>query len=416
MFRILIIDDSCEKIGRIKEVLSEIAELDVNKIETSSDIETARMKLSKKQYDLILLDLYIPESYGSTPNPDNAASFLGYLKIEDDIFKPYFVIGVTKYKDIPQPNRYDFEKHLYHILDYDEMADDWKIKLKSKVEYLISIEDKIKYSKQYDYDVAFITALQFPEFAEILKLGEQKWQEYKNVLNDKTTTYYINTFKNSRGRNIRCVAAHSDQMGMCASATLTSKLIYTFRPKYIIMTGICAATSKDIHYGDIIVASEAWNGASGKIKDIKDKGKLFLPDYRHEVLNAEIVNCINKLKTNERLFFDICSRYPTSNGKPPFTLKVHCGPVASMPAVIQSKDEVEKLKEHCRKLIGLEMEGYGVYYAANHTIEPKPTFISIKSASDYADIEKDDDYQEYCAYSSAQFAYYLIINELDFDL
>lgn len=61
MFRILIIDDSYEKIGKIKEVLNEIAELDVNKIETASDIETARMKLSRSQYDLILLDLYIPE-------------------------------------------------------------------------------------------------------------------------------------------------------------------------------------------------------------------------------------------------------------------------------------------------------------------------------------------------------------------
>ena len=44
--------------------------------------------------------------------------------------------------------------------------------------------------------------------------------------------------------------------------------------------------------------------------------------------------------------------------------------------------KIEEISEHARKLMGIEMETYGVYYAAAHSVEPRPKFwASIKSVS-----------------------------------
>ena len=45
------------------------------------------------------------------------------------------------------------------------------------------------------------------------------------------------------------------------------KVIYAFRPRYFIMVGIAAGIVKkeleDQRYGDVILADEVWNYASG---------------------------------------------------------------------------------------------------------------------------------------------------------
>ncbi len=56
------------------------------------------------------------------------------------------------------------------------------------------------------------------------------------------------------------------------------------------------------------------------------------------------------------------------------------------------------------------METFGVYYATSHSSEPQTKAISIKSMSDYGDGKKNDKYQKYAAYTSAQFVYQFINN------
>ena len=49
---------------------------------------------------------------------------------------------------------------------------------------------------------------------------------------------------------------------------------------------------------------------------------------------------------------------------------------------------------------GVEMEGYGVAYAATHAINPKPHVIIAKSVCDFADERKSDVFQQFAAYTS----------------
>lgn len=48
------------------------------------------------------------------------------------------------------------------------------------------------------------------------------------------------------------------------------------------------------------------------------------------------------------------------------------------------------------------MEAYGIYAAAQSASFPRPSAFAMKSVCDFADPDKDDDYQLYAAYTSAQ--------------
>ena len=61
-----------------------------------------------------------------------------------------------------------------------------------------------------------------------------------------------------------------------------------------------------------------------------------------------------------------------------------------------------------RETIGLDMEAYGVVYAAQNATAPRPKALVIKSVCDYANNEKSDQYQKFAAYTSCEFAKLLI--------
>lgn len=54
--------------------------------------------------------------------------------------------------------------------------------------------------------------------------------------------------------------------------------------------------------------------------------------------------------------------------------------------------------------IGLDMEAYGVVYAAQNATDPRPIPLVIKSVCDYANDEKTDQYQKFAAYTSCEFS------------
>lgn len=185
------------------------------------------------------------------------------------------------------------------------------------------------------------------------------------------------------------------------------------------MTGICAGLKgNNIEFGDILVATQVWDGMSGKFKEINsDEGKpemIFEPDYRPISLDAAMLNIVNRLKDKEELCAQIKATF--QGEKPNTSLKIHTGPMTSVPAVIASEKKIAELKVHARKLIGLEMESYGMFYAAEHSHHLKPVYTaSFKSASDLADKDKTDKYQVYASYTSAVLLKYIIENELDYN-
>ena len=416
MLKVLIVDDTQEKVKEIRKALEGYVD-NPDEVMLKVCTSDALRECAKTRYDLVILDLFIPDKAGNAPDPVNAQNFLKIIKNEpDEYISPVFIIGITKIEDIGDYEDV-FTSETLTILNYSENSDMWKTQLKNRLDYLNGIKKKLSLCYEYDYDVAIINALQTPEHEMMMMVFPNPWEEIK-LEDDKTTTYYTTVITNSKGKNIRCISCHGNQMGSVASAALVSKLILRFHPRYLFMTGISAAVRNDkVGYGDILVASEVWDGMSGKFTETEiGEGIIeydFLPDYRQITLDEAMVNIINRLKVRKDVLAKIKGNYMGEGSDT--ELKIHMGPMASVSAVISSEQKIEEIKKHSRKLMGLEMESYGMFYAAKYAHALSPVFtVSIKSVSDMGDKDKGDKYQRYASYTSAALALYIIQNELDF--
>lgn len=414
MLSILIIDDTPAKVEMLKNFIfskfKEIHETDIDVAEATYDGLNA---VCRKQYDLVLLDLFIPKRKEEKESPKNAAELLTEISSFDMVKVPAHILGITRMEDIPDEFKETFSNELWALLKYGEDSRAWEEKLEHKISYLIRTKMQLLGNPDYNYDVAIINALQEKENEMIRCWDNCDWQEVKGIPDD-TVTFYEGILERD-GRKIRCVTAYADRMGMVASAVLTTKVINYFRPRYVFMTGICAGISSEkANFGDIVVAEYVIDGASGKYAN-KDDEHIFVPDFKVINTSAGFLTKIRKLKEDKSLMEKIRNMNRPKVICPEHSLKVLVGPVASVPAVVADKQVIESIKGQERKLLGLEMEAYGMYYAVEHSMKPRPLIVaSLKSATDFADANKTDDYQQYGAMTSAEFLYHIILNELDF--
>ncbi len=200
--------------------------------------------------------------------------------------------------------------------------------------------------------------------------------------------------------SVKVVAARQDEMGMTAAATLSMKVIERYHPVYLIMPGIAAGTGEeapeDQLYGDVVLANAVWNYSNGKFVS-PDKALIrfgevgFIPRPTFASIDEKLLPYFEQAVNSEE---NQCH--------------VHIGHIASGSTVVANRTILEKqihgLYQDTR---GLEMEAYGVAYAANHSTEPKPYPIIAKSICDFADSRKSDQYQRFAAYTSCEFTKFL---------
>lgn len=406
--KVLIIDDSSEKIGAIYNVLNEIPGFSKETTEHVLDLNSARNKLRSFYYDLLILDLNMPASIGDSPSMEAGENFVDEIMETRAIIKPTDIIILTAFEEPAQLFKQNVEHKGFIVLQFDPMSTEWKNILKSRVEYLLLCrEQRQTIPRMPPCDYLLLTATPI-ETEAVLQLGVD-WK--KICISNDSSIYRYTTFESSKGP-INIIHSQQLEMGMTAAASLTTKAIITFHPKCIIMTGIAAGLDNSLKLGDIIVGTDIWDYGSGKYKG-EDGGNgvektVLHPDAKHI---APITSIIDKLISEK---YDVILDQIKSNyTKHPIheNLHIHFGPIACGPAVVASESVVQiQVKAHSRKTIGLDMESYGVCFAAQHAQSQIIQSIIIKSVSDLANSNKSDDAQPYAAYTSAQFAKYLIEN------
>ena len=208
---------------------------------------------------------------------------------------------------------------------------------------------------------------------------------------------YYEAFIERDGKRLRVLCAQQDEMGMTASATLTMKMIHHFSPEYVIMPGIAAGTGKikdsdQQEYGDVLLANSVWNFSNGK----------FVSPHQAEIVFGEIG--FHPRPTMVQISGDYLQRITDYINSDKNEYYVHFGPLASGTAVVANKTILKKqVISSFSDTEGVEMEGYGVAYAAAHTPKPRPHVIIAKSVCDFADERKDDRYQKFAAFTSCGF-------------
>jgi nucleoside phosphorylase len=211
------------------------------------------------------------------------------------------------------------------------------------------------------------------------------------------------------GTSARVVAAAAIEMGMPASAALVTKLVMQYRPRFLAMAGIAAGV--DLNFGDIIVAEQCWDYGSGKLKTTAEGSSHFAPAPNYIPLEAGMKERLDYFLTHRKhLVAGIQSRWL---GNPVgHALRAVSGPVASGAAVVENEAAINAIREHNRKVIGVEMEIYASYLAAKVAPDPRPRTFAAKSVCDFGKPPKTDEYQRYAAFTSAQFVFEFYFDQL----
>jgi nucleoside phosphorylase len=265
-------------------------------------------------------------------------------------------------------------------------------------------------SADYDIDVAFVCALQDPEFAalELATCGHSTWADIPNTR--LSHLYKQTTLLTKGGKTLKVVGTVATSMGLTASSIATTQMIMQFRPRLVVMVGIAAGTrSGNKEFGDVLVADPSVDYNSGKV--VSENGiREFLPDPYPIGLNARLRAVLNRYRVPNVMIDQISMSW--NKQRPATRNRLHLGPVGAADQVIDDESRIVEIQKNWRKLIGVEMETYGVYRACHEAPEPKPRFVSFKSVCDFA-ASKTDSWQDYAAFLAANFAIVFLKTEWD---
>ena len=390
--RVLIVDDNPEKVSLIREVIDSCSNEPVL-VDQESDAAAAARRLSMNSYDLLVLDLNIPMRQEQRPTPDGGANLLRELKRRKTLRLPRHILGLTEFEELQERHRVEFDDDLWHLVRFDRASNEWVEKLRTKVSHIVDADLS---TTRHDYDIAIITALHEVELEAVLKL-DAGWKTSR--VQGDYTVYHVGEFRRGEEK-LRVVAASSIEMGMPAAAALSMKMIGNFRPRLLAMCGIAAGVKGN--FGDILVADRCWDYGSGKHRYSSGTRKSrFLPEPTQIPVSSNIKDAVANFVLDRSVVSDIYNGWVERKPKRPIVARI--GPFASGAAVLQNRRMVASIVRQSRKVIGVEMETYGVYMAAKLATQPAPEFVSIKSICDFGGKAKSDEYQRFAAYTSAEF-------------
>jgi nucleoside phosphorylase/CheY-like chemotaxis protein len=396
MLKILIVEDDQDKLRRLSKFLSSIPGIGLADIENVVDSHSAKLKLRGTCYDLLIVDIAIPNRIDQDIKQTGGIDLLREVILRDVYKLPSYMLAVTGYEEVYKNTSDELSDLVIPFFYCDAMSDDWLKPLKNKISRIVTC--KSQYSTEassFKSLLNIVCALDTTELDSILQNGWE-WNELR--LDYDETTYY-STEINLRGHLHKIYAAAAPHMGMPFAGVLSMKMINLFKPEYIAMAGITAGYKKKVKIGDIIAADPVWDWGSGKW--VKENGKQV---FEQELYQLDMdVGVRNKLKLLSKDEAELARIKKGWQGDvPDHELSVKVGPLASGAAVLADSDICKQILTQHRGLHGIEMESYAVYAAAQEAPLPKPKAFSIKSVVDFADENKDDSFRKYAAYTSAQ--------------
>ncbi|MEL6643314.1 MAG: hypothetical protein AAFQ79_05210 [Pseudomonadota bacterium] len=393
MIKVLIVDDHPT---RYKPVTDELATIGVvrSDIRFVSSSNEALEELAANRFDLLILDILIPAWPDQEADQVNSADLLFAIQSQNGIQKPDYIVGITADLNAADESLQEFERNTWTVIQYSPTDDAWVGKIVNCVKYL---QTKAVGGNElnYDYDLAIVCALKEPELEHILRLP---WSWKASEPLDEVTFFREGTIEVGE-KQYRVAAVHASRMGMVSSAVLTGKVIERLRPRVLAMTGICAAHKKKAQLGDVVIADPAWDFQSGKLKIENNKPVMEFSPHQISILPF-LRGRLEQMTSDTKMVAEIVEEF---GSEAPSGFKLRIGPVASGAAVLADGHVIEEIRQfQNRDLIGLEMEVYGVYAAAQQASSPQPRFLAMKGVCDFADPDKHDGAQRFAAFASAQ--------------
>jgi len=389
---LLLIDDSPEKRARISAYLSH-RNPDVQiESHVAGDAASARKLLRARHFDLLVLDIALPLFPNEPPKPTAGLDFLREITFDDDYLAPTFVVGITAYEENFDKLRAEFEKRSWPLYRSDQGSTAWLNSLSALINHIETSATRTA-SK---VDFAIITALYDPELTAVLELP---WRWSGSMQLDESTMYRQGSFTH-QDREFTVIATWPQRMGLVVSSALVTKINLVFRPRVIAASGICAGVRGKVSIGDMIMAAEAWTWESGKIVSTPRPGSL-QPDPHAFSASTSIITLVQDLQGEKAWLEEVRRRWKGDAGDIAAP-RIIAAPMASGSTVVADRGTVEDILRQSRKTAAIDMEAYAVYAASALGGKPTPLYFCVKSVCDFADEQKNDSYQSYAAYTSAE--------------
>jgi len=316
----------------------------------------------------------------------------------------------------------------------DALARDWGPAVLEAVRRRLQVQVETFRHVRQRADLAIITALHDSELRYLFyatgsgpKQNENLWHSFH--VSADPTRYYSNIYKSKRGATIEVVAASQNTMGMAAAAALAAKMILTFKPRLVAMVGIAAGVSSgQQNFGDILAADRTFDYSAGKIIKVvpNSRGKgtkngkrngggqtavRFKPDTPTREIKSRITGILKEWQATPKLELSAIRQAYLADPHPGQALRLHVGPIATGPWVVENPGIIEDARTRIRKTIGLEMESYGVHTACAETTDPATPFLCVKSICDFATPERAPENFPFAAFTAAKFCEVFVSTE-----
>lgn len=401
--RVLIVDDDNDKVRSITRVLESAGVSEGDNIDLASTVTQAADLLRKSTYDLLILDLYLPVRLQDEPSIDGGCRLLNEIVRRDDLYRPEHIVGLTVSEDARRLAEPEFSRGLWSISLYGPHTSEWKEQIHEKARYLVARKAAQDVGPTRRCDALIICALAKPELSQLKAASGTEWQQF--VIPGDATSYFSTEIERDDAQRLSLVACASPMMGMTAAATLTTKACLHFRPRMVLMTGICAGRKGEVNLGDVVVGSTTWDYGSGKFKGTNGSVEFTADPYQIPI-DPQVRLTTERVISDTAFLSSVQTRF--TGGDVSNKLRAVLAPIASGAAVQAHSSFFSELAKRDRKVAAVDMEAFGVCWAAREVYEPHPTFCVVKGVCDFADEEKSDDMQSYCAYVSACIALQIV--------
>jgi nucleoside phosphorylase/CheY-like chemotaxis protein len=392
--KILLIDDQPTKAKQVvEEIREELADLELH-FDIASTVAQGKQFLRKAQYDLLILDIALPLRDGDKVRREGGIDLLRSILGRAGYHLPKHIVGLTAYDDVFTSASDAFGSELWSLVRFDTSSNEWLTRISNKIRHIASSNQEAVVALKNRTNICVVVALQ-DELDAVLANG---WDWKELAVAGDGTVYHGASYETSAERR-SAVVGKSSNMGMPAACVLATKMIMTFHPHTLAMTGICAGDGDQVALGDVVVGNPVWDYGSGKHVEVDGTSRLIPAPYQLG-LSSRVRGAVERLCLDS----DFCHRIHKQfvGAKPRAAGKIHVGPMASGSAVVANAQVFENVqKSQHRKLLGIDMEAYGVMCAANDAPSPQPDTVVIKGVSDFADRAKSDSHRIYASYSSA---------------
>jgi len=402
MLKTLIVEDDNNKLRKIMQVLSAVPGFNVDQVDYVATVQDAKSHLRQTSYDLLILDIALPLRIDQEVREEAGLQLLDEVLRRDGYKVPTHIIGVTAFPILLAKAEQQFSLRLLTVVYYNPTSDDWGAPLQERTRHMIAAKaEQQAQPKEFQSRLAVVCALRSPELDAVLRIG-WAWEQHHHPGDD--TIYWRGEFERE-GQHHVIFAAEAARMGMPAASVLAMKMICQFRPEYLAMTGISAGVPGRTKFGDILAADPAFDWGSGKW--VTDAGRVAFQPAPHQLaLSPALRNKLKTMAADNVILAKIRTSWP--GDLPDHTLSLRVGPVASGASVLADGSTASDILNRQRDLIGIEMETYGLFLAAEEAPAPKPAVFSLKSVVDFGDGVKNNLHQKYAAHTSAQALKYFL--------